>query len=203
MGTRFYTFHIISPSVRQSGIHGDHRGQRLGFVDFNLVVPLSAQFCLGELQSGQKCHSSSARLWNLRKSQQNVDSDHHGHPVEWWVKGTTLTLLSLSLHKKLPVRSKTRETRFWVWNFKVALNETYPGITWQSSFRSIAHNFKILCVCVRSDRRVRWLYIGNKVRVRRGRRFKDIERQRTGKEVAAKNISNLKTSTSGKLPKIV
>ena len=54
------TFGILYLPFKESSnlqVQGDHAGQRLGFVDFNLDVPLSAQFCmLGQLQSGQKWH---------------------------------------------------------------------------------------------------------------------------------------------------
>ena len=38
-------------------IQGDHGGQRLGFVDFASVVSLSAQFCLGWVESDKNCRA--------------------------------------------------------------------------------------------------------------------------------------------------
>ena len=38
---------VIAKPHNLHSLHGDHGGQRLGFVDYNLVVPLSARFCLG------------------------------------------------------------------------------------------------------------------------------------------------------------
>ena len=53
-------------------VQGDHGGQRLYFVEFDLVVPQSAQFWLGRCKLGHKWQSSWARLCNFKKSLQNV-----------------------------------------------------------------------------------------------------------------------------------
>ena len=56
----------------------DHGGQRLGFVDFDFVIPLAVQFCLGRWKLGA-WHGKLAEL--LNQSQLNLVSNHHYHPV--------------------------------------------------------------------------------------------------------------------------
>ena len=51
-------------TIVMCNIQGDHGGHRLGYVDFYLVVP-ACPILLWQLQIGQKCHSSWARLWNI------------------------------------------------------------------------------------------------------------------------------------------
>ena len=53
-------------------VQGDHGGQRLYFVEFDLIVPQSARFWLGSCKLGHKWQSSWARLCNFKKSLQNV-----------------------------------------------------------------------------------------------------------------------------------
>ena len=64
-------------------LQGDHSCQRLGFVDFNLVSPLSAIFSLGSgkvdrshIAVGQDCGTL-----RIKSTKAYVETDHHGHPV--------------------------------------------------------------------------------------------------------------------------
>ena len=58
-------------------IQGDHGCQRLGLVEYNLVVPLPVRCKLGGEVAKQLGEIAELKEY----SQQHVVSDHHDHPV--------------------------------------------------------------------------------------------------------------------------
>ena len=56
--------HITAPHITYD-VQDEHGGQRLGFVDFTLVVPLSAQFCLNSFELGR--NSRAVASWEPQK----------------------------------------------------------------------------------------------------------------------------------------
>ena len=59
-----------------------HDGQRLGLVELNLVVLLSARFCLGSCKVGRNGRAGGLGRETSKIRSNNTISDHHGHPVK-------------------------------------------------------------------------------------------------------------------------
>ena len=51
------TLQIRLNFVKTTLLQGDHGGHKLGFVDFNLFVPLSARFGLARCKLGRNCRA--------------------------------------------------------------------------------------------------------------------------------------------------
>ena len=56
-----------------------HRVTMVVFVDFDSVCSSFCPILLGQVKIGQRWHGKLAELLNV--GQQNVVSNHHGHPV--------------------------------------------------------------------------------------------------------------------------
>ena len=67
-------YDVRSPDSILVAVQCDHGGQRLGCVDFDLVVPTDSTWA--------EIAEHLGKIVELQAySQQNIVSDHHGHPV--------------------------------------------------------------------------------------------------------------------------